>query len=253
MTTANTTTRNTIDPEEIERFSRIAAEWWDPKGKFRPLHLLNPVRLTYIRDEICRHIGRDALAPSPLRDLKILDIGCGGGLLCEPMTRMGAQVTGVDPAERNIEAARRHAETQGLAIDYRASRAEDLAAAGEQFDIVVNMEVIEHVPDITAFLAVCAQLLKPGGPMLASTLNRTAKSYAIAILGAEYVLRWLPIGTHQWQRFVTPDELRAALHAAALEGVEFTGMNFNPLTSLWSLGTDLDVNYLASARKPLAA
>jgi 2-polyprenyl-6-hydroxyphenyl methylase/3-demethylubiquinone-9 3-methyltransferase len=246
------TPQNTLDPEEVERFSRIAAEWWDPRGKFRPLHLLNPIRLTYIRDEICRHTARDRLTGKPLRDLAIVDIGCGGGLLCEPMTRMGGTVTGVDPAEKSIEAARQHAQEQGLAIDYRACRAEDLLAEGAQFDVIVNMEVIEHVPDIGAFLEVCAGLLKPGGLMLSSTLNRTAKSYAIAILGAEYLLRWLPVGTHQWDRFVTPDELKAALQGAGLEDVELTGMSFNPLTSAWSLGDDLDVNYLARSQKPAA-
>ena len=243
-------TANTLDPEEIERFSRIADEWWDPLGKFRPLHQLNPVRLQFIRDETCRHFGKDSKAPSPLKGLEILDIGCGGGLLCEPMSRLGANVTGVDPAEKTIEAASGHARDMGLDIDYRATRAEELLEAGEQFDIVVNMEVIEHVPDVTAFLKVCAGLVKPGGLMLASTLNRTLKSYGLAIIGAEYIMRWLPTGTHQWQRFVTPDELEEALIAAGLTDIGQTGMSYNPFDGKWTLGTDMDVNYLASAKKP---
>ncbi|MCF6200122.1 MAG: bifunctional 2-polyprenyl-6-hydroxyphenol methylase/3-demethylubiquinol 3-O-methyltransferase UbiG [Hyphomicrobiaceae bacterium] len=239
-----------MDPDEIERFSRIADEWWDPLGKFRPLHQLNPVRLTYIRNEICRHFGKNARQPYPLKGLKILDIGCGGGLLCEPMTRMGASVTGVDPAHKTIEAAKSHAVEMGLDIDYRATRAEELLASGEQFDVVVNMEVIEHVPDVPAFVKLTSDLLRPGGLMLASTLNRTLKSYGLAIIGAEYIMRWLPTGTHQWERFVTPEELKKALLDAGLEGVDLTGMNYNPLNGSWSLDSDMDVNYLASARKP---
>ncbi len=241
---------NTLDPEEIERFSRIANEWWDPQGKFRPLHQLNPIRLAFIRDEICRHYNKNNRAPLPLSGLKILDIGCGGGLLCEPMSRLGAEVTGVDPAHRTIEAARAHAHSMGLSIDYRVSRAEELLKAGELFDVVVNMEVIEHVPDVPAFLNICTGLVRPGGLMLASTLNRTLKSYGLAIIGAEYIMRWLPTGTHQWQRFVTPQELEKAMLDAGLEGIEQTGMSYNPLTGQWSLGDDMDVNYLASARKP---
>ena len=247
---ANSAPDNTLDPQEIKRFSRIADEWWDPLGKFRPLHQLNPIRLTYIRDEICRHFGIEKHVPTPLKGLKVLDIGCGGGLLCEPMTRMGARVTGVDPAERTIKAARAHAASMGLDIDYRISRAEELVKAGELFDVVVNMEVIEHVPDVLAFLNICSQLVRPGGQMLASTLNRTLKSYGLAIIGAEYIMRWLPTGTHQWQRFVTPDELKKAMLDADLTDIEQTGMSFNPLTGNWTLGADLEVNYLASAKKP---
>jgi 2-polyprenyl-6-hydroxyphenyl methylase / 3-demethylubiquinone-9 3-methyltransferase len=246
----NNTSGDTLDPEEIERFSRIADEWWDPLGKFRPLHQLNPIRLQFIRDEICRHFGKDSRAPSPLKGLNILDIGCGGGLLCEPMSRLGANVTGVDPANRTIEAASEHAKDMGLHINYRATRAEKLLDAGEQFDIVVNMEVIEHVPDVPTFLKICAGLIKPGGLMLASTLNRTLKSYGLAIIGAEYIMRWLPTGTHQWQRFVTPEELQQALLGAGLTDIEQTGMSYNPLTGSWSLGSDMEVNYLASAKKP---
>ncbi len=247
---ANNAPDNTLDPEEIKRFSRIADEWWDPMGKFRPLHQLNPIRLTYIRDEICRHFQIEKRAAAPLNGLKVLDIGCGGGLLCEPMTRMGADVTGVDPAERTIKAARAHAKDMGLTVDYRISRAEELVDAGELFDVVVNMEVIEHVPDVPAFLDICTHLVRPGGLMLASTLNRTVKSYGLAIIGAEYIMRWLPTGTHQWERFVTPDELKKAMLGAGLVEVEQTGMSYNPLTGSWTLGTDLDVNYLASAKKP---
>lgn len=246
----NNTSGDTLDPEEIERFSRIADEWWDPLGKFRPLHQLNPIRLQFIRDEVCRHFDKDSRAPSPLKGLNILDIGCGGGLLCEPMSRLGANVTGVDPANRTIEAASKHAKDMDLDINYRAIRAEQLLDAGEQFDIVVNMEVIEHVPDVPAFLKICAGLIKPGGLMLASTLNRTLKSYGLAIIGAEYIMRWLPTGTHQWQRFVTPDELQQALLGAGLTDIEQTGMSYNPLTGTWALGSDMEVNYLASAKKP---
>ncbi len=247
---ANNAPDNTLDPEEIKRFSRIADEWWDPMGKFRPLHQLNPIRLTYIRDEICRHFQIEKRATTPLNGLKVLDIGCGGGLLCEPMTRMGADVTGVDPAKRTIKAARAHADDMGLRIDYRISRAEELVEAGELFDVVVNMEVIEHVPDVPAFLDICTDLVRPGGLMLASTLNRTVKSYGLAIIGAEYIMRWLPTGTHQWERFVTPDELTKAMLDAGLVDVEQTGMSYNPLSGSWTLGSDLDVNYLASAKKP---
>lgn len=241
---------NTLDPDEIERFSRIADEWWDPEGKFRPLHQLNPIRLTYIRDQICRHFGRDAQDPLPLKELKILDIGCGGGLLCEPMTRMGARVTGIDPAQKTIEAAKAHAARMELEIDYRATRAEELREANERFDVVLCMEVVEHVPDVPAFVQLAGGLIKPGGLMLASTLNRTAKSFALAIVGAEYVMRWLPVGTHQWKRFVTPDELKTAMLEAGLENVDLTGMSYNPLNGRWSLGSDMDVNYLAGAAKP---
>ena len=247
---ANNAPDNTLDPEEIKRFSRIADEWWDPLGKFRPLHQLNPIRLTYIRDEICRHFQIEKGTNAPLSGLKVLDIGCGGGLLCEPMTRMGASVTGVDPAERTIKAARAHAKDMGLNVNYRISRAEELVEARELFDVVVNMEVIEHVPDVPAFLDICSKLVRPGGLMLASTLNRTVKSYGLAIIGAEYIMRWLPTGTHQWERFVTPDELKKAMLDAGLIEIEQTGMSYNPLSGAWTLGTDLDVNYLASAKKP---
>jgi 2-polyprenyl-6-hydroxyphenyl methylase/3-demethylubiquinone-9 3-methyltransferase len=192
----------TVDPAEIARFSAIADEWWDPNGKFKPLHRFTPTRLEYIRGRIAGHFGRDALAPKPLAGLRLLDIGCGGGLLCEPMARLGASVVGADAAERNVKTAAVHAERQGLAIDYRHTTAEALAEAGELFDVVLNMEVVEHVADVAAFMGACARLVRPGGLMVVATLNRTAKAFALAIVGAEYVLGWLPRGTHTWSKFV---------------------------------------------------
>src|SRR5262245_52917144 len=207
MQTASPAATTTLDPAEIDRFARSAAEWWDTNGKFRTLHLIGPARLTFLRDTLIRHFGRAEAGRKPLEGLSILDIGCGGGLVCEPLSRLGASVTGIDPAADNIEAARAHAEGQGLAIAYHAARVEELVAEGRQFDAVVCLEVVEHVPDAGAFLKTCADLVRPGGLMLLSTINRTIKAYLLAIVGAEYVLRWLPVGTHQWERFVTPDEL----------------------------------------------
>jgi len=238
---------STLDQSEIERFSALAHEWWDPDGKFKPLHQLNPTRLTYIRDRLCDHFGRDRKALDSLRDLAILDVGCGGGLLCEPLARLGAHVTGLDPAEATIAAAKRHASSQNLEIQYRAARVEDLAGEPDRFDAVLVMEVVEHVPDVPAFLGTCAGLLKPGGLMILSTINRTLKSYMLAIVGAEYVLRWLPIGTHQWDRFVTPDELSVALSRSELAVDDTTGMVYSPLADEWRLSSDVDVNYLAAA------
>jgi 2-polyprenyl-6-hydroxyphenyl methylase / 3-demethylubiquinone-9 3-methyltransferase len=239
----------TLDPAEIERFARNAAEWWDVNGKFRTLHLIGPARLTFLRDALVRHFGRPPGQPKPLAGLKLLDIGCGGGLVCEPLCRLGAAVTGIDPADDNVEAARRHAEGQGLAIVYRAARVEDLAAEGHKFDAVVCLEVVEHVPDAGAFLATCAGLVRPGGLMLLSTINRTLKAYVLAIVGAEYVLRWLPVGTHQWERFVTPDELSRHLCAAGLSAPVLQGLVYSPLEDSWSLSADTDVNYFAAAAK----
>ena len=247
---SHSTASSTLDPAEIARFERMAAEWWDANGKFRPLHKLGPARLTFVRDEILAHYGRPAGGLRPLKGLTLLDIGCGGGLMSEPLARLGAQVTGLDPGRENIEAARRHAEGQGLGIDYRVGLVEDLAGAGEQFDVVSCLEVVEHVPDVPAFLTACAQVLKPGGLMLLSTINRTLKSYALAIVGAEYILRWLPVGTHQWDRFVTPAELAAHVATAGLAQPRFKGMAYNPLTDAWFLTDDTDVNYLAAAGKP---
>lgn len=242
---------STVDPAEIEKFAAMADAWWDPEGKFKPLHMLNPCRLDYAVTQIAAQFGRDPAAPRALAGLRLLDIGCGGGLLCEPMARLGAEVVGADAAARNIPVARLHAERMGLDIDYRVTTAEDLAAAGETFDVVLNMEVVEHVPDPQAYLDACARLVRPGGIMLTSTLNRTPKSYVMAIIGAERVMRWLPRGTHDWARFITPDELRAMLAQAGLTPVDATGFVFNPLRWDWHLSArDLGCNYVTAAIRP---
>lgn len=241
---------STYDPAEVERFGRMAAEWWDPRGKFAPLHKLGPARLHFIRDELIRHFALTTAGRlDALSGLRILDVGCGGGLISEPLARLGARVTGIEPAEESIAAARLHAEGQSLAIDYRVGRAEDLIAAGESFDAVVCLEVVEHVPDPGAFLAMIARLVEPGGLMILSTLNRTLKSYALAIVATEYVLGWLPVGTHQWDRFITPDELARFVAGAGLEAPRFEGLVYNPFTDVWRLGSDTDVNYMAAAAK----
>ncbi len=241
---------STIDPSEIAKFEAMAAEWWDPHGKFKPLHMLNPCRLDYITGQIAAEFDRDLAGPSPFAGLRVVDIGCGGGLLSEPMARLGADVVGADAAERNIPVARLHAEQEGLEIDYRHTTAEDMAAAGEQFDVVLNMEVVEHVADPLAYLTACQRLLKPGGLMICSTLNRNPKSYAMAIIGAEYVMRWLPKGTHDWSKFITPVELYGLLRDAGLEPVDRKGFVFNKLTWGWSLSErDLSVNYVTASVK----
>ncbi len=242
---------STIDPSEIEKFQAMATEWWDPSGKFKPLHMLNPCRLDYIASQIAAEFDRDLSMRAPFSGLRILDIGCGGGLLSEPMARLGAEVVGVDAAERNVPVASLHADEQGLSIDFRHATAEDLVAEGETFDAVLNMEVIEHVSDPGTFLAACHDLLKPGGLMTCSTINRTAKSFALAIVGAEYVMRWLPAGTHQWSRFITPDELFGLLRQAGLEPVDRTGFVFDPLGWSWRLSDrDLSVNYVTTSLRP---
>lgn len=245
-----TTASATLDPAEVERFGRIAAEWWDAQGKFAPLHRLGPARMTYLRDRIAGHFERPLPALRPLSGLRVLDIGCGGGLVSEPLARLGATVTGLDPAPENIAAAKRHAAEHNLAIDYRATMAETLSAAGETFDAVMMLEVVEHVPDPPAFTALAASLVRPGGILIASTLNRTMKAWALAIVGAEYILRWLPAGTHRWERFVTPDEMARNMASAGLERVAFEGLVYDPIGDHWSLSPDTDVNYFASATKP---
>lgn len=244
-------TTNTIDPAEVAKFEAMAADWWDPKGKFKPLHEMNPCRLDYITRQIAAEFNRDLSTPAPFAGLRILDIGCGGGLLCEPMARLGATIVGVDAAAGNIPVARIHAEKSGLAIDYRHGTAEEMAAAGEQFDVVLNMEVIEHVADPAGFLSACRMLLKAGGLHICSTMNRNPKSFMFAIVGAEHIARWLPKGTHDWSKFITPDELYALLSGAGLTPVDRKGMVFNFLNWSWSLSdTDLSVNYVTAAVKP---
>ena len=241
--------RTTIDQAEVDRFSAMAAEWWDPTGKFRPLHKFNPVRLTYIRDRVCAQFGRDPTAHRPLEGLRILDIGCGGGLLSEPMARMGADVLGADASEKNIGIARAHAAGSGMPVDYRAVTAEALAQAGETFDVVLNMEVVEHVSDVDFFLATCASMVRPGGMMFVATINRTMKAAALAIFAAENVLRWLPRGTHQYEKLVRPEEIEKPLAASGLTVTDRTGVSFNPLSNQWNLSKDMDVNYMLVARR----
>ena len=243
--------KSTIDPAEVAKFEAMAAEWWDPNGKFKPLHMLNPCRLDYICAQIAAEFDRDLSGPAPFDGLRILDIGCGGGLLAEPMARLGATVVGADAAERNIPVAQVHAKHSGLTIDYRHTTAEALAEADEAFDVVLNMEVVEHVADPPAYLRACHDLLKPGGLMVCSTINRNPKSFVMAIIGAEYVMRWLPKGTHDWQKFITPDELYALIEGAGLRPVDKKGFVFNPITWGWSLSDrDLSVNYVTASVRP---
>ncbi|HTO60029.1 MAG TPA: bifunctional 2-polyprenyl-6-hydroxyphenol methylase/3-demethylubiquinol 3-O-methyltransferase UbiG [Bradyrhizobium sp.] len=239
---------STVDPAEIDKFSKLSAEWWDPNGKMAPLHKINPLRLAYIRDAACRKFERNAKSLNCLNGLRMLDIGCGAGLLCEPFTRLGADVIGIDPAAKNIAAAKLHAEKGHLSIDYRNTTLEEMDAR-ERFDIVLAMEVVEHVTDVGVFLGHCAAMLKPGGMMVASTLNRNWKSFALAIVGAEYVLRWLPRGTHQWSKFVTPDELTKHLLDNRLVVTEQSGVVYNPFADKWGLSADMDVNYMVVAEQ----
>lgn len=239
-----------IDPAEIAKFEAMAAEWWDPHGKFRPLHLMNPLRLDYIADQIAAEFGRDRRGLRPFQRLRVLDIGCGGGLVSEPMARLGAEVVGADATEVNIGVARAHADQQGLEIDYRATTAEALADGGEVFDIVLALEIVEHVADPAAFVATCRRLVRPGGLVIVSTLNRTARSFGAAIVGAEWIMRWLPRGTHDWARFITPEELAAKAESAGLVVADRRGMIFNPITFGWRLSDrDLSVNYILTARR----
>jgi len=238
-----------IDPREVAKFSAIAAEWWDPAGKFAPLHKFNPVRLAFIRGEAAAHLGRDPRALRPFEGLSLLDIGCGGGLLSEPMARLGFAVTGADASDRNIATASAHARQSGLEIDYRATSAEALATQGRSFDVVLNMEVVEHVADVPAYLAACTALVKPGGLTFVATLNKTLKSLALAKIGAEYVLNWLPRGTHDWNRFIPPDALKGALEESGLTILKTQGVSFDPLAWDWKLSNDVDVNYMVVAKR----
>ncbi len=241
----------TVDAAEVAKFSAIAAEWWNPLGKFAPLHRFNPVRLRFIRETASQHFRRDPATLRPFEGLTLLDIGCGGGLLSEPMARLGFGVTGADASERNIDVASLHAAQSGLAIDYRCTTAEALLEEGRTFDVVLNMEVVEHVADLPAYLGACAGLLAPGGVMIVATLNRTLKSFALAKVGAEYVLGWLPRGTHDWSRFVEPKRLAAMLGKAGLQVKATQGVSFDPLSWDWRLSRDMDVNYMVVAEKHL--
>ena len=241
---------STVDTAEVARFSALADEWWDPRGKMAVLHRFNPVRLGVIKEAVCRQFDRNAKRLDALSGLRILDIGCGGGILSEPLARLGAEVLGADPSQANIEAARLHAAEAGIIVDYRATTAESLADEGERFDVVLAMEVVEHVADLTLFIKRCAEMVKPGGLMITATLNRTLKSFALAIVGAEYVLRWLPRGTHQWDKFVTPNELEAALERHGLTVLDETGVIYNLIADRWQLSNDMDVNYMVTAARP---
>jgi len=250
MAKASGRAQTTVDPDEVARFAAMAADWWNPRGQMRPLHKLNPVRLGYIRDRACAQFGRNGKALDCLSGLRILDVGCGGGILSEPLARLGASVVGIDPAEENVAAAHLHAENSGVAVDYRTATAEALAEAGERFEIVLAMEVVEHVTDVGEFVRLCGEMVKPGGLIIAATLNRTLKSFALAIVGAEYILRWLPVGTHRWDKFVTPDELEAALAAAGLKVIDEAGVVYHPLADEWRRADDIDVNYMMAAERP---
>ena len=241
--------QSTVDAAEVARFAAMADEWWDPHGKMRPLHKFNPVRIAFIRDGVCAHYGADPKSLDCLSGYSVLDVGCGGGVLAEPLARLGARVVGIDPAEENVAAARLHAERVGLDIDYRADAIEAIAETGKRFDVVIASEVVEHVTDVGLFVHHCAECVKPGGLLVVTTINRTLKSFALAIVGAEYILRWLPVGTHRWEKLVTPDELEAALKAADLVVTEEAGIVYSPLSDEWRRDDDMDVNYMMLAHK----
>jgi 2-polyprenyl-6-hydroxyphenyl methylase / 3-demethylubiquinone-9 3-methyltransferase len=242
-------TFTTIDPAEVEKFSKLAAEWWNPRGKFGVLHKFNPVRLQLIKEQVTARFARNPDDPEPFKGLRFLDIGCGGGLLTEPMARLGAEIVGVDPSGKNIRTAMVHAEEQGLRITYREGVAEELEREGQAFDVILNMEVIEHVANPKEFIASCGRMLKPRGLMFVATLNRTLKSFGLAIIGAEYILGWLPKGTHQWEKFITPEELKSWLGESAMEVKAETGVVYHPLASQWKRSRDMDVNYMLVAQK----
>ena len=234
---------NTINKKEIEKFSKIAEEWWNPEGKFKPLHKFNPIRISYIKENIINTFKLD-YNKTPLKNIKILDIGCGGGLLSEPMCRLGAKVTGIDASDKNIEVARLHSKKNNLEIEYLCSSPEKFSAK-DKFDVILNMEIVEHVEDVNFFLESCSKLLKKDGIMFVATLNKTLKSYIFAIVGAEYILRWLPIGTHEWEKFLKPEELISILEKNDLRLDRIDGMNFNLITNKWSVSNDKSVNYIA--------
>jgi 2-polyprenyl-6-hydroxyphenyl methylase / 3-demethylubiquinone-9 3-methyltransferase len=254
MVKASSTTNSSpsLDPLEVEKFSKLASEWWDPTGKFAVLHKFNPFRLAYIREQVTARFLRDPFASRPYQDLDVLDIGCGGGLLSEPVARLGARVTAIDPSEENIRTAMVHAEEHVLDIDYRVATAEQLVSEERRFDVILNMEVVEHVRRPADFLTACASLLRPEGLLFTATISRTFKSFLLAIIGAEYVLRWLPQGTHHWESFITPDELDSYLQSAGLRPIETLGVVYNPLQGTWQRSRDTGVNYLTLATKPAA-
>jgi 2-polyprenyl-6-hydroxyphenyl methylase / 3-demethylubiquinone-9 3-methyltransferase len=242
-------TDTTINDSEIAKFTAMAEEWWNPNGKFKPIHKFNPVRLAYIREHLLTHFGGDGTAMRPFTGLRILDVGCGGGLLCEPLARLGASVTGIDAAERNVAIARLHADKSGLPIDYRATTSEALAAAGEQYDLVLNMEVVEHVDNVPLYMKSCADLVKPGGLMLTATINRTLRARALAVFAAERVLRWLPVGTHDWNKFLTPDEIKTLLRRNDLVVTAETGVVYHPMGDEWRESADMGINYMVLAAR----
>ncbi|MEM6763176.1 MAG: bifunctional 2-polyprenyl-6-hydroxyphenol methylase/3-demethylubiquinol 3-O-methyltransferase UbiG [Pseudomonadota bacterium] len=242
----------TIDGREVDKFDKLAAEWWNPKGKFKPLHKFNPVRLTFLRETLVKHFDRDPKAERPLEGLRILDIGCGGGLLSEPLAKMGAEVVGADAAPTNIEVAKRHSQQSGVPVDYRTTTAEALAKDGERFDAVLAMEIVEHVSDVDAFIGACCSMVRPGGLTVFATINRTVKAFALAILGAEYVLRWLPRGTHQYEKLVKPSEIEAGFEANGVSAQAPIGVFYNPIKDAWLISKDTDVNYMMVGLKPSA-
>ena len=240
---------STIDPKDVAKFSAIADEWWDPEGKFKPLHRFNPIRLQFLRDRLCDHFDRDALSLRPLEGLRLLDVGCGGGLIAEPLARMGAKVTGIDASEKNTVTAQLHAAESGLDIDYKATTVEELAADGEIFDAVISLEVVEHVANFELFIKGCTELMGVNSAILIATLNRTPKSFAFGIVGAEYIMRWLPRGTHNWRKFIRPSELASALRRNRVVTEEIAGLSLNPFTNAWRVSNDVSVNYVVFGRK----